>query len=323
MRSHARLGAGIKRGAGMLAVLTAVGPAWAVPALAGGVPAASGGAHSKPTVVLVHGTNLDSSSWDEVARRLRDAGYPVVVPANPLRGLPYDSSYTASVLRSIKGPIVLVGHSYGSAVTNEAALGNPAVKALVAVAGFLPQKGESSAELVGKFPGSTLAQTLKQVPYPLMGGGTGMDVYVKEDLFPQQFAADVPLSKSSIMAVTQRPVDARALDDKATGAAWRTVPAFDLITANDKNIPAAVQRWMANRAHAVSVEVSSSHVAPVSHPEAVTDLIETAARATTSQTAPSLAATGRRPTWLLAGAAVGTATLGGSLMMAMHRRKRP
>ncbi|MCD0484134.1 alpha/beta hydrolase [Streptacidiphilus sp. ASG 303] len=311
-------------GTGRLAAAAAVAAVVAVsaaPAFADGAPPLPERARVKPTVVLVHGTNVDSSSWDGVAGRLRRDGYPVVVIANPLRGLSYDASYTKSVLRGIKGPIVLVGHSYGSAVVNEAALGNRSVEAVVAVAGFLPDKGESSAELVAKYPGSTLARTVTTLPYPRMGGGTGMDVYVKQELYPQQFAADVPLRVSSVMALTQRPVDSGALGQKATGAAWRTVPAYDLITADDRNIPAAAQRWMARRAHAVSVEIRSSHVAPVSHPDAVTGLIERAARGGTSA-GSTLAATGGTRTWLLTGAAVGAVAFGGSLMAAARRRRR-
>ncbi|KPI06134.1 hypothetical protein OK006_6563 [Actinobacteria bacterium OK006] len=276
---------------------------------------------AKPTVVLVHGTNLDTSSWTEVAKRLRHDGYPVVASTNPLRGLKYDAAYTASGLRSIKGPVILVGHSYGAAVVNEAALSSRNVKALVAIAGFLPEKGESPAELVGKYPGSTLAETLEKVPYPLLCGGTSIELYVKQDQFPRQFAADLPLSVSSILAVSQRPVDAKAPDERASGAAWKSIPAYDLIAAEDKNIPAAAQRWMAKRAHAVTVEIHSSHVAPVSHPEAVTDLVEQAAARISGPSTPALAATGAS-TWKLLGAAAGLAALGVPLALTARRTKR-
>ncbi|MEU0039916.1 alpha/beta hydrolase [Streptomyces sp. NPDC006333] len=272
-------------------------------------------------MVLVHGTNLDTSSWSQVAKQLRRDGYPVVASTNPLRGLKYDAAYTASVLRSVKGPVILVGHSYGAAVVNEAALSSKNVKALVSVAGFLPEKGESPAELVGKYPGSTLAGTLDKVPYPLLSGGTGTELYVNQDQFPQQFAADLPLSVSSVLAVSQRPVDAKALDEKASGAAWKTIPAYDLITAEDKNIPAAAQRWMAKRAHAVTVEIHSSHVAPLSHPEAVTDLVEQAAGRTPEPSTTALASTGSS-TWALLGGAAGLTAVGGALLLTARRTRR-
>ncbi|MEU2113978.1 alpha/beta hydrolase [Streptomyces sp. NPDC019507] len=277
-------------------------------------------ASDKPTIVLVHGAFADASAWTGVVERLQAAGYPVMAPANPLRGLQYDGAYTASVLRSIKGPVVLVGHSYGGAVINEAALNSPNVKALVFAAGFLPAKGESASELAAKYRGSTLGQTLKQVPFPLPdGSGTGKDLYIKQELFHKQFAADVAPSKAAVMAATQRPVAAQALEDRASGAAWQNIPSFDLIASNDNNIPAAAQRWMAKRANAVSVEVPSSHAAPVSHPEAMAELIERAA-SLRSVTTSSLAATGER-TWVTVGVAAGATTLGAGLVTAVRRRE--
>ncbi|MEV5149072.1 alpha/beta hydrolase [Streptomyces sp. NPDC052727] len=285
------------------------------PAFADGTAPRTG---DKPTIVLVHGAFADASAWTGVVERLRAAGYPVMAPANPLRGLQYDGAYTASVLRSIKGPVVLVGHSYGGAVINEAALSSPNVKALVFAAGFIPAKGESASELAAKYPGSTLGQTLTQVPFPLAGGGTGTDLYIKQELFHKQFAADVAPTKAAVMAATQRPVAAQALEDRASGEAWQDIPSFDLIASDDKNIPAAAQRWMAKRANAVSVEVPSSHAVPVSHPEAMARLIERAA-GLRSVTSPSLAATGDR-IWIMVGVAAGAATLGAGLVTAIRRR---
>ncbi|MFF5859606.1 alpha/beta fold hydrolase [Streptomyces sp. NPDC012751] len=237
-------------------------------------------ADKKPTVVLVHGAFADASSWNGVIKRLEHEGYPVVAPANPLRGLGSDAAYIHSVLASIKGPVVLVGHSYGGAVISEAAVGDPQVKALVYIAAFLPEKGESALELSNKFPGSTLGETLNSVSFPLPDGGTGTDLYIKSDKFHGQFAADVPGPTAALMAATQRPVTAAALADKATAAAWKTIPSYDLVTTQDKNIPPAAQRFMAERAHAHTVEVNASHAVSVSRPATVTHLIEQAARAT-------------------------------------------
>jgi pimeloyl-ACP methyl ester carboxylesterase len=236
---------------------------------------------TKPTVVLVHGAFADGSSWNGVVKRLEHDGYPVIAPANPLRGLASDAGYIHSVLSSVQGPVILVGHSYGGSVISEAATGNPNVKALVYIAAFAPDKGESAVELSGKFPGSTLGAALNTVPFPQADGTTGSDLYIKADKFHDQFAADVPTSVTDLMAATQRPVTAAALDEGATSSAWKTIPSWDLITKQDKNIPPAVQRFMADRAHAHTTEINASHAVSVSHPGAVSHIIEQAAQATT------------------------------------------
>jgi pimeloyl-ACP methyl ester carboxylesterase len=120
----------------------------------------------KPTIVLVHGAFADSSSWNGVLKRLQHDGYPVIAPANPPRGLSSDAEYLGSFLKSVNGPVVLVGHSYGGAVISQAAAGDPEVKALVYIAAFAPQVGESALELSNKFPGSTLGATLNSVSFP-------------------------------------------------------------------------------------------------------------------------------------------------------------
>ncbi|MFK0058384.1 alpha/beta fold hydrolase [Streptomyces werraensis] len=253
-------------------------------ALANLAPAGATTAHQapekKPTVVLVHGAFADSSSWNGIVERLKKDGYPVVAPANPLRGLTSDADYVKSFLKSVKGPVVLAGHSYGGAVISKAAEGEPNVKALVYIAAFAPDKGESALELSNKYPGSTLGPTLNTVPFPLPDGGTGKDLYIKADKFPQQFAADVPSRVSDLMAATQRPVAASALEEPATGAAWKSVPSWNLVTTQDLNIPVAAQRFMAQRAHSRTTEIKASHAVTVSRPGAVTRIIEQAARAT-------------------------------------------
>ncbi|WP_225847748.1 alpha/beta fold hydrolase [Streptomyces sp. HPF1205] len=251
--------------------LTSVSPA---DATAGDEPSV------KPTVVLVHGAFADSSSWNGVIERLRHDGYPVVAPANPLRGLTYDADYLKSFLKTIDGPVVLAGHSYGGAVISEAASDDPNVKALVYIAAFAPEKGETALGLSNKFPGSTLGSVLNAVPFPLPTGGTGTDLYIKTDAFHHQFAADVPERVSDLMAATQRPIAAAALEEEATEAAWKTIPSWNLVTTQDLNIPAAAQRFMARRAHSHTTEIKASHAVSVSRPGAVTRLIEQAARST-------------------------------------------
>ncbi|MDX3095056.1 alpha/beta hydrolase [Streptomyces sp. ME01-24h] len=231
----------------------------------------------KPTVVLVHGAFADSSSWNGVIAHLRLAGYPVVSAANPLRGLAADAAYVASVVKGVEGPVVLAGHSYGGAVISEAAAGDTQVKALVYVAAFIPDKGESALELSNKYPGSTLGPALDAVPFPLADRGTGTDLYIKAPSFHDQFAADVPHDVTDLMAATQRPVAASALEDTATAAAWRAIPSWSLVATADRNIPPAAQRFMSERAEARTVEVDASHAVSVSQPEAVARLIEQAA----------------------------------------------
>ncbi|WP_328623692.1 alpha/beta hydrolase [Streptomyces sp. NBC_00353] len=262
-------------------VLGASAAAIALTTTAPGMASAAGRSPAtKPTVVLVHGAFADSSSWNGVIANLQRAGYPVAAPANPLRGLTQDAGYLSSFLKSVHGPVVLVGHSYGGSVISQAAAEAPNVKALVYIAGFSPDKGENAADLSGKFPGSTLGPTLNSVSFPLPDGGTGSDLYIKADKFHDQFAADVPKSTTDLMAATQRPVAASALTDKATAAAWKTIPSWDLVTLQDKNIPAAAQKFMAKRAHSHTIEIQASHAVPVSHPAAVASLIEKAAHST-------------------------------------------
>ncbi|MEO3765138.1 alpha/beta hydrolase [Streptomyces sp. B8F3] len=232
----------------------------------------------QPTVVLVHGAFADGSSWHGVVDKLKRAGYPVLATANPLRGLRSDAAYLRDVLDGIEGPVVLAGHSYGGSVITEAAAGIENVKALVYVAAFLPDEGESAAELAGKFPGSTLGETLKAVPTALPDGSAVTDLSIDQDKFHGQFAADVPSATAQQMAASQRPITSAALEEAAGAVAWRTVPSWALLTTEDKNIPVAAQRSMADRAKARTVTLDASHAVTVSQPDAVADLIEEAAR---------------------------------------------
>lgn len=234
----------------------------------------------KPTVVLVHGAFADSSSWNGVIRQLISKGYPVIAPANPLRGLRSDAAYLRSVLDSVQGPIVLAGHSYGGSVLSQAAAGDTDVKALVYIASFQLQAGESTAELAAKFPGGELGPTLNPVPYPIQGGGTGTDLYIKQDKFRDVFAADVRRGITTLMAATQRPITSAALEDKATKAAWKSIPNWTMITTEDLAVPAESQRFMAKRANSNVIEIDASHAVTVSEPAAVARLIHRAATAT-------------------------------------------
>jgi pimeloyl-ACP methyl ester carboxylesterase len=230
----------------------------------------------KPTVVLVHGAFAESSSWNGVISRLQRQGYPVVAVANPLRDLNSDIDYVKKVLAGIHGPVVLAGHSYGGMVISGAAVGNANVKALAYIAAFAPETGESALGLSGKFPGSTLGDTLVATP---LGDGSN-DLTIQQDKFHAQFAADVSNSEAALMAATQRPVRDAALTEGAGEAAWHTIPSWFLIPTGDKNIPLAAQRFMAQRADARDVVElrGASHAVSVSRPNEVADLIAKAAK---------------------------------------------
>lgn len=250
--------------------------AFAAVAIASIMPTAGAAADAKPTIVLVHGAFAESSSWNGVVDELTKGGYPVVSAANPLRGVASDAAYVAALTKSIAGPVILVGHSYGGAVITAAANGASNVKGLVYVAAFAPESGESCLELTGKFPGSTLPPTLAP-PVALADGGE--DLYIQQDKFPHQFAADVPPAQARAMAATQRPIKSAALGEAAGNPAWKTIPSWAIYGTADLNIPPAAMAFMAERAHAKKTVVvkGASHVVMVSHPREVAALIRQAA----------------------------------------------
>ncbi|WP_425373829.1 alpha/beta fold hydrolase [Phyllobacterium salinisoli] len=232
---------------------------------------------TKPTIVLVHGAFAESSSWNDVIAQLNRHGYRTIAAANPLRSVAGDAAAVSSVIRSLQGPVVLVGHSYGGPVITEAAHGKSNVKALVYVAGFAPDTGESSLSLSGQFPGSTLSDAL----LPLARPDGGKELYIQQEKFHEQFAADVPAARANLMAATQRPVTEAALAEPSNAASWKTIPSYAIYGSADRNIPPAVMKFMADRAHAVKTIVidGASHALMVSHPGEVAALIEEAAKA--------------------------------------------
>ncbi|TQM84481.1 alpha/beta hydrolase family protein [Saccharothrix saharensis] len=239
MSSRPGLAAGVRRVVTGLAVVLLVFTA--TPASGS---SAGSGHRPKPTVVLVHGAFADASSWSEVVPRLQRKGYPVLAPANPLRGVDSDSAYLASVLSTISGPIVLVGHSYGGVVITNAATGNASVKALVYVAAFAPDAGDTVGGLQVRFPGTKLGLPALDVrEFPLAGGGVGHEGYVKPALFRDIFAGDLPPAKAALLAATQRPADVQTLGQVSGEPAWRTIPSWALIARDDNLIPAAAQRF--------------------------------------------------------------------------------
>ncbi|HEX6524829.1 MAG TPA: alpha/beta hydrolase [Streptosporangiaceae bacterium] len=254
--------------------------------LASASPVANHSAHAvkaaKPTIVLVHGGFADASSWNGVIPQLLKDGYPVVAPANPLRGVSGDAEYIRSVLDTIKGPIVLVGHSYGGAVITNAAAGDQEVKALVYTAAFAPDVGEQLGTLLQKFPGSEVQAALQQIPYTgPVSGESGTDLYLNSSQFRAVFAADLPASQTALMFAEQRPFSANCFTDVTTAAAWHTIPSWGIVAGADKAIPPALETWMYQRAHAhITVVPGASHVVMLSQPGIVDQVIEQAAAAT-------------------------------------------
>jgi pimeloyl-ACP methyl ester carboxylesterase len=238
----------------------------------------------KPTIVLVHGAWADASGWTPVIERLEEAGYPVDAPPNPLRGLTYDSEYIASVLRQIKGPIILVGHSYGGAVITNAAVGDPNVKAMVYIAAWALGKGQSLASLSAMPvadctpPVPTIATT-----YPEPGGGSGTELTINPAKYSYTFLDnELPQYEAEAMAAEQRPLSLAAVTEKSRAPAWKTIPSWYMVATRDHAICPNLERFMADQAHAHTVQVSGPHLIMVTNPGPVTRLIEQAATATTS-----------------------------------------
>jgi len=243
---------------------------------------------AKPTVVLVHGAWSDGSSWKGVTKRLQAQGYTVDAPAVPLRGLSGDATYLSDYLKTIKGPIVLVGHSYGGSVITQAAAGNTSVSALVYIAAFAPDKGETASGLTAKFPGSHISDdpnasiptALNPVPFA-QNGTTNVDLYIKPDKFRDVFLSNRrSTQETAVLAATQRPVTPQALGEPSGTPAWKTIPSWYLVAGDDHLIPPAAERFMARRAHSHTSEVDAPHDVLLTNPGTVTHVIEDAAHTT-------------------------------------------
>jgi pimeloyl-ACP methyl ester carboxylesterase len=231
---------------------------------------------ASPTIVLVHGAFTESACWDGVLERLAEAGVPGIAAANPLRSVAADAASVSSLVRSLDGPVVLVGHSYGGAVITNVDSECGDVVAAVYVAAFAPEPGESCLQLASRYPGSKLGEALN--PVPRADGQT--DLYISLERFPRQQAADVPAAAAALMAATQRPIAQAALEEPSgDGPLWRRVPSFFVFGDADRNVPPAMLRAMAARAEARRiVEVpGGSHALPVSQPDLVAELVLEAA----------------------------------------------
>ena len=236
----------------------------------------------KPTIVLVHGAWADGSSWAAVTAKLQREGFKVDVVPNPLRGVASDARYLKDYLATVPGPVVLAGHSYGGMVITNAATDNPNVQALVYVNAFIPQEGDTVEQLTGAQPGSELDPNTTIDPVTLhdaSGNVVDVDLYIKRALFPAIFTAGTPAKTGAVLAAGQRPLTLSALTEAFAGTpAWETTPSWALVGTADRVLPPAQQRIMAARADSTVVEVDAPHLSMVSDPEAVAELITTAAR---------------------------------------------
>jgi len=229
-----------------------------------------------PTVVLVHGAFADSASFGSVTRQLLDRGITVRVPAVPNRSLLGDAAYIRSVVEHIEGPVLLVGHSYGGAVITVAGAADNVV-GLVYLAGYALDEGESLGQLQGGFPDSPLAKELVTTDF-VDGDVSGVDVSVNVEAFPHIFAEGVDPAVAQVLAVAQRPLAAVAFEEAAPVAAWKTKPAWGIVSAADRTINPDVERFGYQRANIRSVvEIEGApHLVMHSHPDQVVKLIEDA-----------------------------------------------
>ncbi|MFL5806014.1 MAG: alpha/beta fold hydrolase [Roseiflexaceae bacterium] len=230
---------------------------------------------NKPRIVLVHGAWADGTGWQHVIPLLEEDGYIVTAVQNPLTSLADDVATTKRVIdaEAQKGPVVVVGHSYGGAVITGAAANTPNVKALVYLAAFAPDAGEPVGALLGQFPPTPLSAAF--VP------DTAGFVYIDRAKFREIFADDVDRTEAQVMAAAQKPASGAIFGQSFDTAAWKTIPAWYLVSTQDQTLSPEMERFYATRMNATTSEIVSSHVAFISHPKEVVRLIEKAARAVT------------------------------------------
>jgi len=233
---------------------------------------------SRPTIVLVHGAFADASSWRRVYDHLARDGHTVLAPPNPLRGIPYDASYTESVIDRLDAPVVLVGHSYGGAVITVAGSSDK-VAGLVYVAGVVPDEGESVNDLQGRFPSLSMGPLVQPTQLP----DGSVEISIDPTRFPDVFGADLPADDAAFGAISQRSVAATAFDDPATAAAWREKPSWAVFGTGDRPVAPELHRFSYNRAGSKVTEVDgASHLVMLSQPEIVAGVIREAVIACTA-----------------------------------------
>jgi len=217
-------------------------------------------------VVLVHGAFADGSGWAAVAKILEQDGYTVSVAQPPETSYAEDVKYAKAAVDAMDGPVVIVSHSYGGSIITEAG-NDPKVSALVYIAAFALDEGESCA---------SIEQSLPQASKAFKADNEG-NWWIEQAHFAADFAADVPPAVSHFMAQSQVPISTDSFTHKATNPAWKTKPSWYMVATADRSINPEQERMMAKRAHAKTVEVAASHVAYMSHPKEAAKLIEQAA----------------------------------------------
>src|SRR5580700_8080163 len=227
------------------------------------VVAAPTGIHN---VLLVHGAFADGSGWEAVAKLLEKDGYTVSVLQEPETSYAEDRKYAKAALDAMDGPVVIVGHSYGGSLITEAG-NHPKVAALVYIAAFALDEGESCASIEQAVPQASKAFT----------PDSNNNWWIEQEHFVADFAADVPPEKAWFMAISQVPISTDAFTHKVTSPAWKTKPTWYMVATEDRSINPDQERMMAKRANATTVEVNASHVAYMSHPKEAAKLIEEAA----------------------------------------------
>jgi pimeloyl-ACP methyl ester carboxylesterase len=227
-----------------------------------------------PMIVLVHGAFTDASSWARVVSLLHGVGLTVHAPANPLRGLAHDAAYIRSVVHHIEVPIVLVGHGYGGAVITHAAADADNVVALCYVAAFGLDAGECVLDIRSRFASMPVTDATWTAAFPSgSSDGSGRELYIRKERFPQVFAADLPPHVNQVLAVTQRPIAQSALTDRSGPPAWASKPSWYAIAAADRMLNPTAQRFMAQRMAATAYVLDGSHAVILSQPGAVAAMI--------------------------------------------------
>jgi pimeloyl-ACP methyl ester carboxylesterase len=236
--------------------------------------ASAAAAAPKPSIVLVHGGFVDGSGWEGVYKILTKDGYDVTIVQNPTISLADDVAVTKRAIAAQKGPVVLVGHSYGGVVVTEAG-SHPAVAALAYIAAFAPDKGESVSSLIADPPPGA------PVP-PILPPKDGF-LFLDRGKFAAAFAADVPEKLAAFMADSQVPWGVEALEGAVSEPAWQTKPSWYLVATDDHMIPPPAQRAMSERAGAIVSETPGSHAVYVSRPAVVAAVIAQAAQGLNGQ----------------------------------------
>jgi pimeloyl-ACP methyl ester carboxylesterase len=244
-------------------------------ALASPLPSALKGSpktmnNAKATIVLVHGAFADANCWSKIIPALEKSGHNVIAVQNALTSLEHDAATTRRVIDAQKGPVIVVGHSYGGAVMTTAAVGAENVKGLVYIAAFAPDEGEIVQQLLGQYP-SKLATSL--VP------DTAGFLYIDRAKFKDAFAGDVSDTERTVMETTQKPVNSTILGYKFTAPAWKSFPTWYMVASEDNAINPDLERMFAKRMNAKTIEIKSSHVPMISKPNEVIKLIEAAVSA--------------------------------------------